>query len=265
MSVVYDLYQPGASWLHRLDPRTKLALALCGCALLVMWHNIWLIVALLALTQGVLLSAGISRRRIGWVWKLTAPTMGMIALMWTLFNRGTGPVLFQWWFIQVSLANLAEAAAMALRLGALAFCIFCWLFSTDQETLVRGLVALGLPFTWGLTLAIALRYLPTMANAFRMISDAQQARALDLTQGGPLKRARAYIPITIAMLISALRTAQNLAHALETRALGASPRRTALHPIQMAAVDWVLIALALLTSAALAAARLLLGVGAQPF
>ena len=72
----------------------------------------------------------------------------------------------------------------------LAFVVYAWLFSTDQTTLVRGLVALGLPFQWGLTLAMALRYLPTMANAFRMISDAQQARALDLRKGNPIQRAR---------------------------------------------------------------------------
>ena len=264
MSPLYDLYQSGDSWLHRLDPRSKLVLAFCCCALLLLWRNVWLIAGMLALSQLVLRSARISRRRLLWVWKLTLPTMLMIAVMWLAFYRGAGQLLLSWWFIEITVGNLAEALAVSLRLSALAFYIFGWLFSTDQATLVRGLVALGLPYTWGLTLAIALRYLPTMSNAFRMVSDAQQARALDLAKGGPIRRARAYIPITIAMLITALRTAQNLAHALESRALGASSHRTYMHPIRFLPIDWLLTVGALLITAVLFWARFALGTGAAP-
>jgi len=183
MSTLYDIYQPGTSWLHRLDARVKVISTVCACILLLVMRNVWFMLAMLVLLHIVLVSGGMGRQRIAWVWRMALPTMIMIALLWILFYRQEGKVLFTWWFIHISAQNLAEGMAVALRIGSMAFAVFVWLFSTDQSTLVRSLVALGLPYDWGLTLAISLRYLPTMANAFRMISDAQQARALDLRQG----------------------------------------------------------------------------------
>ena len=217
MSSVYGVYQPGDSWLHRLDPRTKLMFVVCACLLMLLGRNVWLMFGALCLTQVVLWTAHIRWRSVAWVWRTSLPPMAMIAILWVVFYRGPGPVLWSWWLFEVGAHTLAEGLAVALRVGGLAFVVYAWLFSTDQTTLVRGLVALGLPFQWGLTLAMALRYLPTMANAFRTISEAQQARALDLGKGNPIQRARAYIPITVAMIITAIRTAENLSRSSRAR------------------------------------------------
>lgn len=264
MSALYDLYEPGGSWLHRLDPRVKALLALCGCAVILVVRNVWIILAGLALILGLLHSARISPQRIRWVLRMTAPTMIMIALFWVLIYRGEGDLWISWWFLQVTPANLAEGLAVALRIGLLALTISAWLFTTSQAELTLSVVALGLPYSWGLTLAMALRYLPTMASAFRMISEAQQARALDLSQGGMLRRARNYIPITVAMLISALRTAQDLSFALESRALGARRQRTYLRRLRFRPGDWAAVIVILLVTGLLFWARLVLGFGAHP-
>ena len=264
MSALYDLYQPGNSWLHRLDPRAKLLFVVCGFVVLLAIRNLWLVLAVLGGVHLLLWSAAITRRRIAWVWRMTLPTMTMIALLWVLVYPTAGRAWLAWGFVRIGAENLAEALTIALRIGALAFVAAVWLFSTDQATLVRGLVALGLPYEWGLTLAMALRYLPTLASVFRMISDAQQARALDLAPRHPLKRARAYLPITVAMLITALRTASNLSHALESRALGACHTRTYLRALRLRWLDWLWCLVVLLGAAALLWARFSLGLGAHP-
>ncbi|MBM3189375.1 MAG: energy-coupling factor transporter transmembrane protein EcfT [Chloroflexi bacterium] len=265
MSLLYDLYQPGDSWLHRLDPRVKVGLVFCGCSLLLLFRNVWLMLGALACVGFVLWSAGVARERMAWVARMTLPTMAMIAVLWVIFYRGEGRVLFSWWFLEVTASTIAEGLAVALRVGALALLILAWLFTTDQTTLVHSLVALGMPYEWGLTLAMALRYLPTMGNVFGMISDAQQARALDLTKGNPLKRARAYLPITVAMLITALRTAQSLSLALESRALGARRKRTYLHRLHFRRADLLWTIGIMLATAALLWARLVWGFGARPY
>lgn len=264
MNALYDLYEPGRSWLHRLDPRVKALTALCGCTTILAVRNVWIILAGLALVLGLLYSAHISHQRIRWVLSMTAPTMIMIALLWVLLYRGEGDPWLSWWFIQITPANLAEGLAVALRIGLLALTISAWLFTTDQAALTLSVVALGLPYSWGLTLAMALRYLPTMASAFRMISEAQQARALDLSQGGVVRRARNYIPITVAMLISALRTAQNLSFALESRALGARRERTYLRRLRFRRSDWAALLLVIAATGLVLWARLALGLGAHP-
>lgn len=261
---MYDLYQPGDSWLHRLDPRAKLLFAFCGCLLLLLYRNLWLIMGALVLTQLALLSAGIDRERLAWVWRITAPTMIMIALLWVVFYPTPERAFLSWRFLRIGVHNLVEGIAVALRMGALAFVLFFWLFSTDQTILVRSLVALGLPYTWGLTLAMALRYIPTMTSAFRMISDAQQARGLDLSARNPLKRARAYLPITVAMLITAFRTAENLSRALQSRALGASPKRTFLRQLHLRRDDVAFMLGVALVAILLLWLRFTAGLGAYP-
>ena len=236
----------------------------CGFLFLLLVRNVWVMLSALALTQAVLWSADIARARVAWVWRMVLPTMVAIALLWILFYPDEGHPILAWGFVRIGARNMAEGFAVAFRIGALAFLIFTWLFSTDQASLVRGMVAMGLPYEWGLTLAMGLRYLPTMAGVFHMIRDAQQARALDLSAGGPLRRVRAYVPIVIAMLITALRMAQNLAHALESRALGAAAQRTYMRKLHFAGGDWVLTVSILGLTAALLWARFSFGFGVDP-
>jgi energy-coupling factor transport system permease protein len=264
MSPLYDLYQPGHSWLHRLDPRTKVFFVICGFAMWLPMHNLWVMLGALAAVHAIVLGAKVTGDRIRWVWRMLFPTVAMIALLWVLAYPDTGRAFVSWWFVRIGARNLAEGLAVGLRIATLALWVFVWLFSTDQATLVRGLVALGLPYTWGLTIATGLRYMPTMANVFQMISDAQQARALDLSRGNPLKRARAYLPITVAMLITALRMAENLAHALESRALGAAPHRTYLRQLHFGWRDWLITAGLLCCTGLLLWARVALGFGVDP-
>lgn len=264
MSILYDLYQPGSSWLHRLDPRVKLLGALCFSLLGLLCRNLWLMLGMVALGQGALWSARISGERLRWIWRVTLPTMVMIALLWVVVYPGQGKTLFAWWILRLTPRNLAQGLAVALRIAVLALGILAWLLTTSQTALVHSLVRLGLPDTWGLTLGMALRYLPTMAGTFRLISEAQQARALDLTKGNPFQRARAYIPITVAMLITALRTAENLSRALESRALGSGRKRTYLHELRLRRVDWAWIVVILSVTLAWLWARYALGWGADP-
>jgi energy-coupling factor transport system permease protein len=236
----------------------------CAFILLLLFRNMWLMLGALALTQIVLWSARIAQARIAWIWRTVLPTMVAISLLWVVFYPDEGRAMIAWRFVRIGPRNLAEGLAVAFRIGALAFTVFAWLFSTDQASLVRGLVALGLPYEWGLTLAMGLRYLPTMAGVFGMIRDAQQARALDLSKGGPVRRVRALVPIVVAMLITALRMAQNLAHALESRALGATPQRTYLRRLDFGLRDWLLTVSALLLTIAMVWARFALGLGVDP-
>jgi len=130
---------------------------------------------------------------------------------------------------------------------------------------VRSLVKLGLPFEWGLVLALALRYIPTFQGTYTLIAQAQQARGLDISSGTGFKRVRAMMPIFVAMIISSLRASDQLAKALESRALGASGvRRTTLHDIHFRPVDYLLIGLLLTLTLGLMYLKLGYGFGSDP-
>ena len=143
------------------------------------------------------------------------------------------------------------AGPSSAALLALAMIVFLWLYTTDQASMVRGFVALGVPYEWGLTLALALRYLPLFATLFEQVRDAQQARGLDLEQRSFRGRLEAYLPVLVAMVISALRHSERLGWALEARALGAQGvRRSTFRPLRLRRADVIVLIVLALTLAA---------------
>lgn len=266
MSFSFDLYVTRRSWLHHVDPRVKLAFVVLGTVELLLFKNVWMMLAALVLLHALLLSASIPRDRMVWVWRAMLPLNILIPVLWVVFYPEGELVLFQFWFIRVTTLNVVRGVALALRLDAIAFLWFSWLFTTSQATLVRSLVKLGLPYEWGLVLALGLRYIPTFYGLFDMVADAQQSRGLDLSEGRWLARLRAYLPILIAMMISVLRTSEKLGMALESRALGLpGVQRTAFREVAFRSLDYVYLVLVVTLFVILALLRWQCGFGAHPF
>jgi len=108
--------------------------------------------------------------------------------------------------------------------------------------LVRALVKLGVRFDIGLTLAISLRFLPTFGALIESIKDAQRARGLELGRGGLVKRSRNYVAVLVPTIVSALKTADTLSLALQSRAYGARADRTYLRELKMRTSDGLALA-----------------------
>jgi len=70
--------------------------------------------------------------------------------------------------------------------------------------------------------------------------DAQKARGLELERGNFLRRVRNYIPILIPLIVGAIRRSLELAEAMESRAWGASEKRTNLYVLRMKRADYSL-------------------------
>jgi len=214
--------------------------------------------------------------KVKWVWRAMLPINILLPILWVIFypdpNHLTPQppnylttVLFQFWFLKVTALSVLRGVSLALRLDAIAFICFTWLFTTDQASLVRSLVKLGLPFEWGLVLAIGLRYIPTFYGLYTVVSEAQQARALDLSRGNFFTRVRSYLPILVAMLISALRTSEKLARAMESRALGLpGVKRTCQRDIRFRPADYVYTALLVAIFSLLLTLRFQFGLGTHP-
>jgi len=264
MSFSFDLYVQKRSWLHAADPRVKLFLVCVGTVLILLFRNFFVMLGALIAVHLLNISAGIPRERFSWVWKTMTPINILVPTLYTLFYP-QGPVLIQIAFVKITFLAFIQGVTLALRLDAIAFLVFSWMFTTDQSALVRSLVKLGLPFEWGLVLAIGLRYIPTFYGLFQVVSDAQQARALDLTKGSFFQRLKQYLPILVSMIISALRTSDSLAKALESRALGAQGvKRTYLKDIHFRPVDYVYVAAILIIFGVFAYLRFALGFGVHP-
>jgi energy-coupling factor transport system permease protein len=260
VSAAYDPYVPGHSWLHAADPRVKLAFVALTSLLLLIWNSLPLMLAALLLVHLALLNAGIGWRRLATIWRTLAPFMLLVTVLWPIFDRGGSPVLLNLGPLTITGQAILRGVTAALRIASISFLFVIWLATTDQRSLVRSFVRLGLPYKLGMSLTIGLRFIPTFAALFQTVSEAQQSRGLVL-EGRGLQRARAMIPILVAALVTALRMSEQLSWTLEARGFGAPVRRTTLHDLAMRGTDWLLLTLAVLLDGTLLALTLWLGLG----
>ena len=265
MSQSFELYLPRDSWLHRMDPRAKLWVVLLAATVGLMYRHIFVLAGLLLLAHLALLSARIPAERLRWLWARLAPLLLMILILQPLFAPGPGPDLLALGPLRLTVSGLLEGVSFALRAAALAFVAAVLMLTTDPTLLVQGLVRLGLPYPWGLTAGLAIRYLPTTFGLFAAISEAQQARGWIVDQGGFLHRVRSYVPILVATIIGALRLSDNLGLALAARGLGYNAQRTTLHDVHLRPADWLAVALGSLAFIGMVVLRFGLGFGAVPW
>jgi energy-coupling factor transport system permease protein len=230
-----------------------------------MFRNIAVLAGLLVATQVLLLSARIPPERLRWLWARIAPLLVMILILQPLFSPGPGPGLVQLGPLRLTVAGLLDGASFALRAASLAFVAAILLLTTEPTQLVRGLVKLGLPYAWGLTVALAIRYLPTTYSLYVTVSEAQQARGWIVGQGSFVARARSYLPIMVATIISALRQSDLLGLALAARGLGFPRQRTTLYDVHFTQGDWLTVALVSVAFSGLLLLRFVVGFGGAPW
>ena len=99
--------------------------------------------------------------------------------------------------------------------------------------------------------SISLRFIPTTAEEAEKIVVAQTARGATFDQGGPVKRARAWIPVLVPLFVNLFRRADSLAIAMESRCY-TGRGRTRLYESRMRAADWMVLGTAVTFAAATA-------------
>lgn len=242
MTAAVGVYTSGDSWLYRLDPRAKLWFAVLGVAACLLVPRLAALIGVLAIAHLVLIAGGLPIRQIGRLWRSLAPLVVVILILQPLFASGSGAVLAQVGPVRITQAGVMLGVLYALRVAAAAFVVLVPILTTPINTMVRGLQKLGLPYTWGLTIGLALRYLGTIGELYTTISESQQARGWDASTGGLVKRARAAVPTVIALIIASLRLADTLALGMAARGFGLERSRTWRQDIRMSRADWAALA-----------------------
>ena len=240
MSAIVNLYNPGNSWLHRTDPRVKLLFVGCMIFLLILFKNIWIMGGALLLLLLLHVSAETPSARIRFLFKTLLPVAALMLTLRILLYPDGDP-WFTFWIVRVTPVAVAQGLVLALRILTMALVVFAWLYTTPQPDLVQGFVKLGMPHEWGMVLALALRYIPTFQESIGRISEAQQARGLNLKQHKGFARVRVMMPLFVAMIISSLRASTQLAMSLEARGYGRRGiPRSNLHEIRYTTRDYIL-------------------------
>lgn len=168
-----------------------------------------------------------------------------------------------YWGPTISISKQALLYGPAMGLRIVAFLLFGLVFisTTSPEQLTQALRASGMGLAPSVALSLAFRLVPSFANTARTVMQAQRARGLDLDSGGPFHRFRKSLPAVVPTLGYALRSADDLTRALETRGLGAGRRRTEYRHLEQGKTDIAALAIVAAFALACIAARVTLNVG----
>ncbi len=236
MSVALDFYVQRDSWLHRLDPRVKLWGMLLGLITVFVAPHLEVQIALLIGLHALLLCNHVPWAVLGRLWRQMALLIVLILVLQPFFAP-SGTLLVALGPLRLTSSGLLEAARLATRAMVIAFTVGALLFTTDQRALVQACVRLGLPYTWGLTFSLTLRFLPAIQQLFVTVREAQVARGW-VAEGNLFRRLREYLPVLVAVIIGTLRMSDRLTLALAARGMAGSTPRTVWRDLRMRPADW---------------------------
>jgi energy-coupling factor transport system permease protein len=201
--------------LHTLDPRTKLLLTVFFTILVFIVDVLVVAAVQMMVFTALCLSARIPLRKIFPHWKLLLGIFVMVMALQTVFGRGF------FFGLMISCRVLAIAALMpALTM------------TTDTQALSLGITRLGFNYRAAFIITSTLNLIPAFEEDARQIIDARRLRGMDSV------RLRDYPAIVLPLMIKAMRQAQVMGLAMDTRAFGVYPSRTWLRKIHFSAVDY---------------------------
>jgi len=222
------------SFLHQLDPRTKL-LTLIAISIAAFATTSPVRTALLfAFVVGLAAAAGLGRpfsRSL----LLLLPLLIFILVIDGLFPREAwGPVYFSAqigpFTPEVTLGGLLFAAAMGIRVIVIGGISFLFVMTTSYTDLVASLRTSRLPPTIAFSLGYALKSMTALTEDLRNIMDAQRSRALEFDRGTLIKNRRKLMALGIPMTVSVLNRARYVTEAMQSRGFASTPRPTCYRP-----------------------------------
>lgn len=105
--------------------------------------------------------------------------------------------------------------------------ILLFLFTTNPSEFAASLNKIGVSYKISYSVALALRYIPDIQKEYHDISQAQQARGIEMSKKESLgKRLKAASAILIPLILSSLDKIDTIANAMELRGFGKEKTRT---------------------------------------
>ena len=238
-----------SSVVHDLDPRIKFFFISVLFVMAILFTKLISLVILFFIPIPFVILAGVNRQ---WLRSLRGTAFLAIFIFATNFIFG--------YFYSSSLPEISggvdtpleylvlleRSSTMTLRFIVLIASFSVFFLTTSPDHLGLALQQSHVPYEFCFAFTTAVRFVPVLADEAQTIMDAQKARGLELERGNLFKRIRNYIPILIPLIVNAIRRSLELAEAMESRAWGASEKRTNLYELKLKKSDYILFLITLL-------------------
>lgn len=240
--MIFGRYIPGDSFVHKLDPRSKLIFVFVFIAIVFIANNAVTYALLLAFT---LITVLLSRIRLYFLINGLKPILFLMLFTFLLhiFFTQEGDLLWKWQFIEIYEEGLRQGIFISIRFLVLVFITSILTLTTSPISITDGMEVLLNPFKrfklpvheLALMMSISLRFIPTLMDETDKILKAQMARGSDISSGTIKERIKAVVPLLIPLFVSAFKRAEDLAVAMEVRGYRGGEGRTRYRQLKW---DW---------------------------
>ncbi len=253
--VTFGQYYLADSFVHKMDARVKLLLTLLFMVgiFFVKSFVVFGFVAVYLLT--VILIARVPLRSVFKSIKGIIVLLVLTAVINILFTKGANDAeqpLWSWspwngFTIEIYANGLIKAGKLFLRLVMLVMGSSILTLTTTPVDLTHAVESLLKPLRiirfpvheFALIMSLTLSFIPSLIEETDRIIRAQKARGADFDTGGLVKRAKAFVPILIPLLVGGFRRAEELANAMNSRCYEGATKRTCMRVMKLSWRDFV--------------------------
>lgn len=238
-------YKSGDTFLHRLNPVTKLVLTVGVTLIAFMLPGVLGPLLLLFGIIAVVFAAGVYRSvlKVGAV--IGAPLAVILLVVQGLFYPGNETPLFTLGGIPLIgtvtfwVEGVLFALSVLFQILVAIFAMLATIVTSHSRRLTTALMEKGVPRKLAYVFMSSLQFIPRIQQRSQQIIDAQQARGLDI-RANLRRRVRALVDLLSPLLISELIAAQTRSLALKARGFTRSDSQTYLYDIPDRTIDRVL-------------------------
>jgi energy-coupling factor transport system permease protein len=209
------------SFLHRLDPRTKLVFVICFLLASFLVGEPWML--FVGLIAAIWLLGGISPLEYYQFLLLMLPLMLAITVVHTVFIGGApfyGEVDLGVITLSLSREGLHNGSTLAFRLGTMGLAFTLFAMTTDPFFWGMAMYKWGLPYKVAFMFAFAIRLFPLLQEEFLTIQRALRSRGSNaLSSFNPFVFFPGVVMTAVPLGLGAIRRSRDIAIAMELRGL----------------------------------------------
>ncbi|MDW7679048.1 MAG: energy-coupling factor transporter transmembrane component T [bacterium] len=240
-------YYPADSFVHRLDPRTKIMGILASMIALIAAHTFWELLISFALLLAVIIISKLPpllvlRNLKPFIW------LFLITLIFhiLLFSGGTILATVPLLKIHIYREGLLNGLLYSVRLAEFVLLAAVLTLTTSPMEITDALdrflspfKKIGLPtHEFVLMITLALRFIPTLISEADRLRKAQLSRGA-VFEGNLLQRLKSVIPLIVPLFISVFKRADELAIAMDSRCYVGGKNRTSFKMLTFGYADYV--------------------------
>ena len=238
-------YYPVESPVHRLDPRIKLLASIIYIAMLFFVRHFIVFGVIAAMLLVVIALSRVPLFKVLKSLKIIIFLLVFMLIMTVFFYSGTGTLWWSFGIIKIYKEAVINALFLCARLILLVLGPTMLTYTTTPveltdalESVLKPFSLIGIPVHYlAIVMQLALRLIPTFLEETDKIINAQKSRCADFDSGNIFKRAKAMIPVLIPLIISAIKRADDLADAMDSRCYRGAKGRTRYKKMKLRACD----------------------------